>query len=109
MARNCVERIFVIVKRRFRILSISPEYSVQVQAKLVLAVCALHNFIRSYDPEDGVAYDTEEIIREVTQPEAEQFGTRITREESEEASQRRDEIAHAMWAQYQEYLQANNM
>ena len=29
------------------------EYSCKKQAKLVNAICALHNFICAYDPEDG--------------------------------------------------------
>lgn len=30
----------------------APEYPVQTQAKLIPALCVLHNFIQTYDPED---------------------------------------------------------
>ena len=45
-ARNAVERIFGILKKRFPIVCQAPEFSLAMQAKLVLACCALHNFIR---------------------------------------------------------------
>lgn len=44
--RNVIERIFGVLRRRFRILNSTPEYSLDTQAQLVLVVCALHNFIR---------------------------------------------------------------
>ena len=46
-ARNCVERIFGVFKKRFPILSKPNEYPYPTQVKLVLALAALHNFIRS--------------------------------------------------------------
>ena len=46
-ARNCVERIFGVFKKRFPILSRPNEYPYRTQVKLVLALAALHNFIRS--------------------------------------------------------------
>ena len=36
----------------------APEYLLEKQAKLVNAICALHNFIQTYDPKDGVMFDT---------------------------------------------------
>ena len=46
--RNAIERIFGILKRRFPIFKTAPEYSIITQAKLVLAVTALHNFISNH-------------------------------------------------------------
>ena len=45
-----IERIFGILKCRFRILVSPPEYSMGVQAQIPAALCALHNFIRHSDP-----------------------------------------------------------
>lgn len=45
-ARNAVERVFGVLKRRFRILSIPPEYSLQVQSTIPVALAVIHNFIR---------------------------------------------------------------
>jgi len=52
LACNVVERIFGILKRRFRILQHPPEYDMGIQALILPALAALHNFIRIYDPGD---------------------------------------------------------
>ena len=43
--RNAIKRIFSILKRRFKILNTLPEYSIDIQVKLILALTALYNFI----------------------------------------------------------------
>ncbi|KIO00087.1 hypothetical protein M404DRAFT_153719 [Pisolithus tinctorius Marx 270] len=35
----------------------APEYDLQVQAKLVPALCVLHNFICTHDPDDTGEFD----------------------------------------------------
>jgi hypothetical protein len=40
------------MKRRFRILLVSPEYKITIQARIPVALCALHNFIRIHDPHE---------------------------------------------------------
>ena len=111
MARNAVERIFGCVKKKFRLLSAGASYSVSSQAKMVLAICALHNFIRVHDEVDEeniYGVDIEEGGR-FQYPDADQLrnylgsGT-VTREEQERASACRDDIANRMWVDYQLYL-----
>ena len=51
-ARNAVERIFGVIKRRFRILVIPCEFSMVVQARVLPALAAIHNFIRLHDAEE---------------------------------------------------------
>jgi hypothetical protein len=53
LARNVIERIFGIMKRHFRILLISAEYKIEIQARIPTALCALHNYIRAHDPLEG--------------------------------------------------------
>lgn len=64
-ARNVVEWIFGVLKRRFHILLLSPEYKMQIQVcfhlhgavcyniytqpRIPVALCAIHNFIRIHD------------------------------------------------------------
>ena len=43
----------------------APEYSLAVQAKLVPALCVLHNFIRIHDPEDEEELDSDDDEVEV--------------------------------------------
>ena len=53
-ARNVIERIFGVLKRHFRILLLAPEYSLQIQARIPAALCAIHNFITILDPADDM-------------------------------------------------------
>jgi fumarylacetoacetate (FAA) hydrolase family protein len=81
----------------------APEYSLAKQAKLVNAICALHNFIRAYDPEDGDDINLTEVERASLQHLREDFAVDVSVIEREEASKRRDQIAKAMWEQYVAY------
>ena len=57
-ARNVIECIFGVLKRRFQILLLALEYSTQIQARISAALCAIHNFIRIHDPaEDEIFTD----------------------------------------------------
>jgi len=44
-ARNIIEHIFGVLKQRFQILVLSPEYNMNIQARIPAALAALHNFI----------------------------------------------------------------
>jgi len=113
-ARNVVERIFGILKRRFRILLIPPEYDMTIQALIPPALAALHNFIRQFDPEEIHIYDDDddddddESLEFQVAPHPEVVGElgrgMVTPAETTRANRRRDEIAHNMWEQYEVYL-----
>ena len=49
--RNTVERIFSVVKHKFKILVTIEEYSLDVQRDIVTALTGLYNFIRTYNKE----------------------------------------------------------
>lgn len=51
-ARNVVERIFGVLKHCFVILVHSPEYSMEVQARIPIALGATHNFICDHDQDE---------------------------------------------------------
>ena len=106
-ARNVVKRIFGVVKRRFRLLVVAPEYDLATQAKMVPAICVLHNFIRIHDVDDI--------------PEIEGFRSRgqatgalmglggdISNAERNRASELRESIAKAMWTSYQSIIDGQN-
>ena len=106
-ARNVIERIFGILKRRFQILHLPPEYGMDVQALIPPALAALHNFIRDYDPEEIHNYDDEALDIQMglpPEPAGELGAGPATSEERARASERRDKIAADMWEQYQRYL-----
>jgi hypothetical protein len=107
-ARNVIERIFGILKRRFRILQLPPEYNMDVQALIPPALAALHNFIRKFDPDEIHEFDPVQFEM-VHRPEsAGELGRGpATSNERARANERRDKIAADMWEQYQRYLVAH--
>ena len=44
--RNCIERIFGILKNKWRILKGIPHFDLVTQKRIIIACCVLHNFIR---------------------------------------------------------------
>jgi hypothetical protein len=105
-ARNVVERIFGVVKRRFRLMVAAPEYSLETQTKIVPALCVLHNFIRVYDSEENVVL--EELSTWAPRRNPEDFSRQgVSAQEKARANTKRDDIAKEMWREYQEYL--NNL
>ena len=107
-ARNAVERIFGVVKKKFHLLSAGASYSIAVQAKMVHAICALHNFIRVHDVDDeeGDQFQLEDQSQLPGPAELQNYlgSGRITHMETEDASVCRDNIANAMWEDYLIYL-----
>jgi DDE superfamily endonuclease len=108
-ARNVIERIFGVLKRRFRILVIPPEYSVKVQAQIPSALCAIHNFIKVHDPKEdelpnlgnseyssSIPNPGDDGVRQVNYAEDDVF----------DVADRRDTIAQDMWDSYQNVLEA---
>ena len=110
MARNVVERIFGILKRRFSLMVASPEYSEDKQAKFIPALCALHNFISVYDGDVDTmcaGQDTQSgtgVVHPAATSTELPRPAWVSEEEESSASSRRDNIAAEMWADYQWYL-----
>jgi hypothetical protein len=106
--RNVIERIFGVLKRRFRILLLAPEYDMDIQGRLPVALCTLQNFIRVHDPGDEV--EMREIVDHLDGgipqadpfiPAAEPAGADSSRNQ---AIAVRNRIADELWAQYQGVL-----
>jgi hypothetical protein len=108
-ARNVVERIFGVVKRRFRILLLSPEYKMDIQARIPAALCAIHNFIRDHDPNEGTLpegsvfnYDNPDHQGQPDSNDSEQ--AQVHNAARQHANATRDRIAQEMWDDYQAIL-----
>ncbi|KAF8983857.1 hypothetical protein BDQ17DRAFT_1194606, partial [Cyathus striatus] len=102
---------FGVVKHHFHLMVAAPEYSLEVQSKVILALCVLHNFIHIHDPDDHMDRDELErrdlgLSQRAPVRMAADFGHSISVEESNQAERRREEIAKAMWTQYQNYQQS---
>jgi hypothetical protein len=94
-ARNVIERIFGVLKRRFRVLLLAPEYSMDIQARIPAALCTIHNFISIHDPTEKVilADDDDDDAPAGDAPAAPAIAV-------DEPSVRRDQIAQEMWEDY---------
>ena len=99
-ARNVIEQIFGVLKRRFRILLLAPEYSLEIQARIPAALCALHNFIRKHDPKEGELPDNHQAFNFDAQDNPTSVIGGGGGEDRTDASIRRDQIAQAMWDDY---------
>ena len=113
-ARNCIERIFGISKKRFPILKSPNEYPYESQVKLVLALAALHNFIFKRNGEDEcLIWEREE------EEERLRIGSGRRNRRREQISNEfdidpaaddigmkgfRDKMAEQMWIDYQAYV-----
>ena len=108
--RSTIERAFALIKNRFRILDHKkPKYPLKVQVDIVLACTILHNYILGVYPydhiinnmgsnDDDVAYDndnfSEHHISQQPQSQSQQ------RAANQEWVTKRDNIALAMWNNY---------
>lgn len=98
-----IEHIFGVLKRQWGILRHVPEYSMDIQARIPVALCALHNFIQKYHP-DIFDLQSDGNLLEITQDVAlGEFGDGPADvAERRRADQRRDRIARMMWVDYLE-------
>jgi hypothetical protein len=86
---------------------VAPEYSLQTQSKIPLALAALHNFIRINDPDDDAVHEDDHeddgghIQHEIN---LEHLGQQISQAERDRASAVQDEIAILMWADYERII-----
>lgn len=111
---NVTARTFTALKERFPILMSAPPYPLAKQVKLVVAACALHNYIRDECPNDWIfkMYEQEAMQQmedpmpplEIEQPlvnaETQLSDIPVGAEEAEHASQVRDAIAAEIWNDY---------
>lgn len=109
-ARNAVERIFGIAKLRWRTLAQGCRYPIKTQAAIVYAISVLFNYVSNFDSDD-LSQELDEPDDELdngTHPDALGLGY-VSTQESRRAAARRDEIAMAMWEQYQAELHRRNL
>ena len=102
--RNAIERIFGILKNRFKMLTQQLEFPFPVQVKLVKALCCLHNIIRLIGGDD--TFDKEwdigianEVLSDISNNDNVSRRA-ITTAQASEARAKRDEIAVRMWTNY---------
>lgn len=105
-ARNAVERIFGILKKRFAILTYSSEYSMAIQARIPPALAAVHNFIRLHDTDEISNFDLDIMDPNPGARHGELARGPARRIKKDRAELVRNEIASAMWDNYQTFVNA---
>jgi hypothetical protein len=103
-ARNVIERIFGVLKRRFRILLLAPEYGLAIQAQIPSALCAIHNFIRIHDSSEGQLLEERDLHGQDYHIFDQEVPIGEEEEQTGEMSARRDQIAREMWEDYQQVV-----
>ena len=80
-----------------------------IQAKIIVACCNIHNFIRLHDPDDDSEDNDDSMDVEESnggeQVNENDLAWGITMEETRNAEAKHSEIAMAMWESYQAELQ----
>ena len=105
-ARNVIERAFSVLKRRFWILQLAPEYSFDVQARIPAALCAMHNFIVRFDPlDDEPMHGNTPIDHDHDDHHSDNVDFPEMGPETD-ASIKRNQIAEGMWQSYLSYCAA---
>ena len=104
--RNVVERIFGVLKRKYRILQTPSEYSMDTQTRIILACTGLHNFVRSIEGQNADTELDQESPEEITNKGPEPVVAYPRKEviTSKVMDKFRDELAERMWADYQRHL-----
>jgi DDE superfamily endonuclease len=111
--RNAIERIFGVLKKRFKVLNTPLEHPFEVQVRIVQVLCCLHNIIRLVGGDDD--FDRK-WLQENSMNTANGFSKscasdsevsngavtfkNITSAQEKAAKKMRDEITEQMWTQY---------
>jgi hypothetical protein len=109
--RNVIERIFGVLKRRFRILLVAPAFNLSVQSRIPVALSALHNFIREHDTEEEYAklYAMGKRNAADIAEEDDSNLPNANLDEDQTSVALRDQIAQQMWVDYQKVLAERGM
>lgn len=62
--RNAIQRSFDVLKARFPILKLAPQYAFHTQRDIVIAACVLHNLIRREEINDWLFNGTDGVLVE---------------------------------------------
>lgn|ERR1700722_5247602 len=81
----------------------APEYNLNIQARIPMALCAIHNFICQHDPTEGNLPEQENLIFNSEDP-AYRTSLEDAKEDEGGGNVRQDEIAWGMWDDYQQII-----
>ena len=98
---NIIERCFGVLKARFPILKVMPNYRPRRQRRIPIACCVLHNFIRKEACRDRM-FEQFEVENMIFAEEEERTTTDINMSSGNLAQMSivRDKIAEDLWCDY---------
>jgi hypothetical protein len=106
--RNIIERIFGVIKYKFKMAAESSVYPIHIQTVVPIAITTLLNFIHHHQ-ESNFLSDVSSHLLPPQDPHGDQVPTiGVSEQEAEEADWNCEEIATAMWVSYQEELVARS-
>ncbi|XP_038705743.1 uncharacterized protein LOC120001469 isoform X2 [Tripterygium wilfordii] len=96
--RNVIQKSFNVLKTRFPILKLAPQYAFHVQRDIVIAACVLHNYIRREEKNDWLFAGVEGVtVEELPDIDDQQDVHLASTVQDEVASSLRESIAESMW------------
>ncbi|TXG70198.1 hypothetical protein EZV62_005133 [Acer yangbiense] len=93
--RNVIKRAFMVLKKRFPILSTGTKshFSVRTLRKIVLACCILHNYLIGVDPDEQILKEVDQELWN-SEPQTEDiYSTKKDNEDARLGASIRNEIA----------------
>ena len=108
-----IERIFGVLKRKYRVLAHPAEYSTQTQVLLVTALTALHNFVRQREGPNADNYlsDISEVEEERGEESDQSIQPSIFESSNSPPSKVmeafRNQISERMWKDYRRYQRSH--
>ena len=99
-ARNVIERIFGVLKQCFQILLIAPEYSLNIQAQILAALCTIYNFIRTHNTDAANDIVPKRGFNSGNPNDHDYVASSAAAAELDHPSKIRDCIAQEMWEDY---------
>lgn len=96
--RNAIQRSFQVLKTRFPILKLAPQYAFHIQRDIVIAACVMHNFIRREEEKDWLFSSVEGMkVDELPELDEQPEIQLVSSIQEQVAFSKRDSIATAMW------------
>ncbi|KAK3018390.1 hypothetical protein RJ639_003845, partial [Escallonia herrerae] len=96
--RQAIQTSFDVLKARFPILKLAPQYAFHTQRDIVIAACVIHNLIRREERNDwlfaGIGGGTIEDLPDLEDSHELQLASSV---QEQIASSFRDSVAAAMW------------
>lgn len=102
--RNVVERLIGVLKKRFPVLTCPSYYPYEKQARNMYALTMLSNFIQFCDPTDNLLHEAQADSNNEMESSTNESETTQHLQAHEAGTILRDELAEAMWLQYQTTL-----